>query len=194
MIAFIKGEINYKTPTLIHLETGGIGYEVHISLQTYAKIKEIDRVKLYTYLSIREDSHTLYGFSDVAEKKLFVHLISVSGIGPNTALVVLSTMPIEEVRSAIANENVAAFGKVKGVGPKTAKRIILDLKDKIIKEGVDKSVITSDLDNTVQQEALSAMVSLGFQKKIINKLIIKSYTPEISVEELIKNVLKQVSK
>lgn len=194
MIAFIKGEINYKSPSLIHLETHGIGYEVNISLQTYSHLKELDKVKLYTYLSVREDSHTLYGFFEMGEKKLFSHLISVSGIGPNTALVVLSTMPIEEVRSAIANENVAAFGKVKGVGPKTAKRIILDLKDKIIKEGVDKTVITSDLGNTVHQEALSALVSLGFQKNIIQKLITKSYTPGISVEELIKNVLKQVSK
>lgn len=180
--------------THVYLETGGIGYHVNISLQTYEKIKDAERVRLYTYLSIKEDSHKLYGFYDLSEKKVFLHLISVSGIGPNTAVVILSTLPTEVIRSAIANEKADVFGKVKGVGPKTAKRLILDLKDKIIKEGVDKEVNTSQLDNTVQQEALFALVSLGFQKNIVQKLIAKSYESDITVEELVKTVLKQVSK
>ena len=195
MISYLKGLITHKTPTLIYVEVSGVGYEVHISLNTYAKIEALESVKILIYPHIKEDSHTLYGFSDDDERALFIHLISVSGIGPNTARVVLSTLSVEETRSAIINEEVATFNKVKGIGAKTAKRIILDLKDKIVKEGGSVAVISS-LNNTMKDEALSALVALGFNKIAVQKALKKianSGKPIERVEELIKIGLKELS-
>ncbi len=196
MISYIKGKITYKSPTYIIVETGGIGYHVNISLHTYAQIEKLEAVKILTHLNIKEDSHTLYGFAEEAERSLFVLLLSVSGIGPNTARILLSSMTPEEARSAIISENVPAFKKVKGVGPKTAKRIILDLKDKIIKDSGENPVIVSAPNNTLRDEALSALVALGFTKihvqKVLNKIL--SEQPEVlTIEELIKLALKQLS-
>ena len=135
MIDFIKGEIAFKSPAYLIVETsGGVGYRINISLNTYAKIESLEKVKLLTYLQIREDAHVLFGFAEESERTLFTFLISVSGVGPSTAQVLLSGMSADEVRAAILSENEVAFSKVKGIGPKTAKRIILDLKDKIKKE------------------------------------------------------------
>ena len=164
MIHYIKGEITFKSPTFIIVETSGIGYKVNISLHTYAKIEKLERVKILTTFLVKEDSQTLFGFADDAERQLFSLLLSVSGVGPSTTQVMLSSMSPDEIKSAIIGEDVNAFKKVKGVGPKTAKRIILDLKDKILKEGGDVTNLTpaSAADNTMRNEALMALVGLGF--------------------------------
>ncbi|MEL6863702.1 MAG: Holliday junction branch migration protein RuvA [Bacteroidota bacterium] len=196
MIAYIRGGITHKSPTHIEVEAGGIGYKVHISLNTFAKVEELASIKILTYLHIKEDSHTLYGFVEEAERSLFIQLISVSGIGPNTARIILSSMTPQETRAAIVGEDVLAFKKVKGVGPKTAKRLILDLKDKILKESGDVPLTISPRDNTLRDEALSALVALGFARikvqKVLNN-ILKEPTSIGSVEALIKLALKQLS-
>ena len=134
MIAYLKGAITHKSPTFIVVECGGVGYHVNISLHTYAQIEKLETVKILTHQIIREDGHFLYGFAEEVERRLFQHLISVSGVGPATAQIMLSSMQPDEARQAVISENVAAFRNVKGIGPKTAKRIILDLKDKLVKE------------------------------------------------------------
>lgn len=196
MITYIKGVITFKTPTFIIVETGGIGYHVNISLNTYVQIEKLEQVKILTYLQVKEDSHTLYGFAEDSERHLFVLLISVSGIGSNTARIILSSMNPDEIKSAILSENVAAFKQVKGVGPKTAKRIILDLKDKVLKESGDTPLTFTPQDNRSRDEALSALVALGFARiqvqKALNK-ILKEQPNVTSVEELIKLALKQLS-
>lgn len=196
MINYLKGEITFKSPTYILVEVGGVGYQVHISLYTYAQIEKLERIKILTYLLVKEDSHTLYGFADDAERRLFLFLLSVSGIGPSTAQILLSSMNPDEVRAAIVGEDVTAFSRVKGIGPKTAKRIILDLKDKVIKEGGEVSPSFSAQDNTIRQEALSALVALGFSRiqvqKALNK-VLKEMPQTESVEALIKLTLKELS-
>lgn len=196
MISYVKGLIALKTPTYVIVETGGIGYHINISLNTYSKIEKLEHVKLLTYLQVREDSHTLYGFAEESERDIFTKLISVSGIGTNTARVTLSSMQAEEVRAAILGEDVSAFKKVKGVGPKTAKRIILDLKDKVLKDSGDTPLTLLPQNNTVRDEALQALVALGFNKimtqKVLNKLLKEQ--PELTnVEGLIKAALQQFS-
>ena len=191
MIHYIKGEITFKSPTFIVVETGGIGYKVNISLHTYAQIEKLERVKILTTFLVKEDSQTLFGFAEDAERQLFSLLLSVSGVGPSTTQVMLSSMTPDEIKSAIIGEDVAAFKKVKGVGPKTAKRIILDLKDKILKEGGDVTNLTpaSAADNTMRNEALMALVGLGFSKipaqKALNK-ILKEQKGINTVQDLIK--------
>ena len=195
MIDFIKGTIAYKNPTFIIVETaGGVGYRINISLNTYAKIEKSETVRLVTHVQIREDAHVLFGFADEAERTLFQHLISVSGVGPATAQVLLSGMTADEVRSAIIGENEAAFNKVKGIGPKTAKRIILDLKDKMVKDGGELTLNLSPGNNTMRDEALSALISLGFQRIMVQKVLNKVIQEQKigSVEELIKVALKQL--
>ena len=196
MIAYINGQITLHTPTYVYIDINGLGYHVNISLQTYSAIESLTKVKLWTYLHVKEDGQTLYGFHEQDERAVFIHLISVSGIGPNTARLILSSMTSGEVRSAISNENVVAFNKVKGVGPKTAKRVILDLKDKIIKEGLSGDVkIPTDITHVdKRQEATQALIALGFQRNQVQKAIDSHFKPEISVEELIKAVLQQVSR
>ncbi|MDZ4681027.1 MAG: Holliday junction branch migration protein RuvA [Saprospiraceae bacterium] len=197
MISYIKGTISFKNPTFILVEAGGIGYHVNISLNTYARIEKLENIKILTHLLVREDSHTLYGFADDAERTMFVHLISVSGVGPTTAQIVLSSLTTEDLRSAIIGENVALFQKVKGIGPKTAKRIILDLKDKMLKDGGDTSLtLLTPQDNTMREEALSALSALGFNRiavqKTLNQLL-RDHPGVGTVEELIKLALKQMS-
>lgn len=196
MIAYLEGKINYKAPTNIYLDIGGIAYDVQISLNTYAEIEPLDAVKLYTHLIVRENEHSIYGFFTMAEKDLFGKLISVSGIGPNTARVILSYMTPNEAKSAILTDNVVAFKKVKGVGPKTAQRIILDLKDKVAKEGLELEANVNLPSSSLKDEAISALLALGFNKNIVSKQIDKAFkaNPEISqVENLIKAVLRQLS-
>ena len=196
MISYIKGAITFKSPTYVVVEAGGIGYHVNISLNTYAQIEKLETVKILTLLHVKEDSHTLYGFAEEMERSLFVLLLSVSGIGPNTARILLSSMTAQEARTAIISEDVPAFNKVKGVGPKTAKRIILDLKDKILKDSGEGPIPLSIHDNTIRDEALSALVALGFSKiqvqKVLNKILSENSNVN-RVEELIKLSLKQLS-
>ena len=196
MIAYIKGDITFKSPTFVYIEAGGIGYHVNVTLNTFGKIEKLEKVKLLTHFHVKEDSQTLYGFFEEAERSLFIHLISVSGIGPTTAQVMLSAMSPEEVRAAIISENVMAFKKVKGVGPKTAKRLILDLKDKMIKESGDAEfTIAPAANNTIRQEALSALLSLQVNKiqaqKVLNKILKEQPTVK-SVEEMVRLALKEL--
>lgn len=198
MIAYVKGELNFKTPTYVIVEVNGIGYRVNISLHTYAQIEKLERVKLLTHFYVKEDQQTLYGFADNVERQLFIHLISVSGIGPSTARLMLSGMAPDDIRSAIISENVDAFKKVKGIGPKTAKRLILDLKDKLIKESGAEGISTSGIssvNNTLRQEALSALIALGYVKiqaqKALNK-VLKSHPNVESVQKLIKLGLSEL--
>jgi Holliday junction DNA helicase RuvA len=195
MIGYIQGEVVFLDLTQVILDVGGIGYEIRISLNTYTHLKELRNVKVYTYLQIREDAHVLYGFFDMKEKNLFTQLISVSGIGPSTAIMVLSSMEVNEIDEAIASGDVITLKSIKGIGQKTAERIIVELKDKIRKEkGYDKSMVSALSEyNIVRNEALAALVTLGIQKssaeKIIQSILLK-HGKNITVEELIKLALK----
>jgi Holliday junction DNA helicase RuvA len=162
MYAYISGHLSIKTPTMVVVESGGVGYELQISLNTFSKIEALENVRLWTQLIVREDSHTLYGFHDKEERTLFNHLITVSGIGPNTARLILSGMTPEDVEAAILSEDELSFKRVKGVGPKTAKRLIVDLKDKLMKSGPGAVVLPSRAGNTARSEALSALIALGY--------------------------------
>jgi Holliday junction DNA helicase RuvA len=196
MIGYLEGKLAEKEPTRIIVDLGGIGYEVHISLNTYGDIKDIDSTKLFTYLHVKEDSHTLYGFSTTAEKDIFLKLISISGIGPSTGIVITSFLSVDEIKSAIVNEDVKVIQGVKGIGAKTAQRVILELKDKLHKEGIEARIISPavTVNNTLRQEALSALMTLGIQKgaaeKSIDAILAKS-DQQISLEELIKTALKR---
>ncbi len=193
MIAFINGVLIEKSPTYAVVETHGVGYMLNISLQTYSDMVNVgEKCKLFTHLTIREDAHILYAFSKPKERTLFRLLITVSGIGTNTARMMLSAMSCEELSTAIANENSKLLQTIKGIGTKTAQRVVIDLKDKIEQEEIiiDKFSTTH---NTNKEEALYALVSLGFLKSssdiALNK-IIKSGGGNLSVEELIKHALK----
>ncbi len=195
MITYLRGDITQRTPTYVVVDVNGVGYLVHISLNTYSQIEKKDEVKILTHLHIKEDSHTLYGFADEAERSLFRHLISVSGVGPNTAQIVLSSLSADELRAAIIGEQEQVFRAVKGIGPKMAKRIILDLKDKLVKDSGDLPLTFPSQNNTIREEALSALVALGFQKiavqKVLNHLL-KDQAIQ-SVEQLIKLALRELS-
>lgn len=196
MIAYLEGKITQKNPTSIYMDIGGIAYELNISLNTFSQIEELEQAKLFTHLHVKEDSHTLFGFFEEAEKEVFKLLVSVSGIGPNTARVILSYMTVSEVKSAILNENVAAFKKVKGVGPKTAKLIILDLKTKIAKTTLESTPIIGNNRSGIREEVAAALMALGFQKNKIDKQIDKILTEQTEltqVEAIIKAVLRQMS-
>ncbi|KYG78762.1 Holliday junction branch migration protein RuvA [Roseivirga echinicomitans] len=195
MFAYIKGKLAYKDPTFVIIDIQGVGYEIRISLNTYSHIKDEEQCKLFTYFHVKEDIQVLYGFADEAEKKLFTQLISISGIGPSIGLMFLSSLSPTEIVNAIATENVVTIQSVKGVGAKTAQRVILELKDKVGKESTDMSGgnITSSSINTIRNEALAALVTLGINKvaaqKSIDK-ILKNSEGQISLEELIKLALK----
>ena len=197
MITYIKGDITLKNPTFLVVETGGIGYMIHISLHTYSQVEKLGSTRILTHLYIKEDSHTLYGFADEQERSLFRHLISVSGIGPGTAQIILSSMSPEDIRAAIIGERDDAFRSVKGIGPKTAKRLILDLKDKLSKDAGEVAPLPlSPADNTIREEALSALVALGFNRIAVQKtlnLILKQQPAIGSVEPLIKLALRELS-
>ena len=193
MINHIDGKLVDKTPTNVVIDCNGVGYSINISLQTFSKIND-ERCKLYTHLSVKEDSHTLYGFITENERKLFRHLISVSGVGPSTAQVILSTYKSDEIINYISASDVAAIKNVKGIGLKTAQRIIIDLKDKVTKSAISDE-ISLDLNNTIQNEALSALVALGFSKKIAQQKIDKALTNKqgnFDVETLVRESLSQM--
>ena len=194
MIAYLDGRLVHKDPTYALLEVQGVGYEVRISLNTYSRLKEEERCRLLTYLHIKEDSHTLYGFLENEEKRLFMQLISVSGIGPGTALVMLSSLSPADIQSAIIQEDARVISSVKGIGAKTAQRVILELRDKIGKAEIAAGgAIIKSSHNTLRSEALSALTTLGINKAAAEKnidSILKKHGTDTSLEDLIKLALK----
>lgn len=193
MYDYLNGKLVYKGPTHVVLDVGGVGYHVVISLNTFEQIKSQEQCKLFISFQVREDSHTLYGFYDEGERRLFQHLISVSGIGANTARMMLSSITPTEIQAAIINGDVNLIQRIKGIGPKSAQRVILELQDKLRKEGPD-TLIPVTKDQTVVEEALSALVMLGFVKQKAEKVVLSIYKnePESSVEHLIKVALKSL--
>jgi holliday junction DNA helicase RuvA len=191
MFEYINGKITEITPAYIIIETENIGYFVSISLHTHSKISGNEQYKVYIHQIIREDTNALYGFADKTEREIFRLLISVSGIGANTARVMLSSLSAGEVKKAVRTENVAAFQSIKGIGAKTAQRVIIDLKDKINKTETEDDSGTV-ISNSIPEEALSALNMLGFPKSKAEKAVKKIYSSnsDISVEELVKNALK----
>ncbi len=193
MITHIRGKLVEKNPTYAIIECNGVGYFLHISLNTFSKIPDSEAVVLYTHLSIREDAHTLFGFADKTEREIFKLLISVSGVGPSTARTMLSSMTTDQIQQAIASEDTPTIQSVKGIGAKTAQRVIIDLKDKILKtyELQEDSVNNN---NTLKEEALSALEVLGFTRKQVEKMIQKiiQESPSISLENIIKQALKNL--
>jgi holliday junction DNA helicase RuvA len=194
MIAYLKGKLVHKDPAHAIIEVNGVGYQVNISLNTFAEIKDKEDIKLSTYFHVREDAQVLFGFASEAEKQMFQHLISVNGVGPSTALVVLSFLPPIELKSAIVREDAAALQAVKGIGGKTAQRLILELKDKLKRETTEEIPgNTGFVRNTVRHEALSALVTLGIAKPAAEKSIdtvLKKLGNTITLEELVKHALK----
>ena len=194
MITYLKGKLIEKSPTNAIIECNGIGYFLNISLNTFSKIPDKENVLLYTHLSIREDAHTLFGFINKLEREIFKLLISVSGVGPSIARTMLSSMTSEQIQQAIATEDIPTIQSVKGIGAKTAQRVIIDLKDKILKTYTisEESLDTSY--NTIKEEALSALEVLGYSKRQVDKLVnnIMQKTPSISLESLIKQALKNL--
>lgn len=193
MITHIKGKLVEKNPTYLVIECGGLGYVVHISLHTYSQISDEESVKLFTHFHVREDAQSLYGFSTKTEREIFRLLISVSGVGTATARVMLSSMSPKEIQQAIASDNADLLKTVKGIGVKTAQRIIIDLRDKIIKT-YDVDTISTSIDNTAREEALSALDVLGFSRKQTQRIIdrVLRDEPAVSIENLIKQALKNL--
>jgi len=193
MIAQIKGKLIEKTPTYVVIDCNGVGYQLNISLNTFSKIGNEENCLLFTHFVIREDAHLLYGFKEKSERELFRQLISVSGVGSSTAIMILSSLSPDETKAAIISGNVNTLKGVKGIGLKTAERIIIDLRDKVGKtEGTELFSISSN--NTIKEEALSALVMLGFSKMPAEKALTKIMTesPNLTVEELIKRTLKSL--
>ncbi len=202
MIAYIEGKLAHKDPAYVVIDVHGVGYEIKISLQTYSALQDgSEKCKLFTYLSIREDAHVLFGFKDLDEKSLFLDLLSVSGIGANTALVMLSSMSSGEIRTALVNEDVKTIQSIKGIGAKTAQRAIIELKDKLKKEhllgssagGTTTTSFAASGSSKVKAEALAALVTLGIPKNVAEKsieAILKKEGDNLTVEQLIKLALR----
>src|SRR6056300_677198 len=193
MITQIRGRLVEKNPTEVVVDCNGVGYLLHISLNTFSALPNDENVVLYTHLSIREDAHTLLGFINKTEREVFKLLISVSGVGPSIARTMLSSMTSEEIQNAIASENVPLIQSVKGIGAKTAQRVIVDLKDKILKT-FDVDEVSATTSNTNKDEALSALEVLGFQRKQSDKIVssILKQDKDASVETIIKLALKNL--
>ena len=194
MYAYIDGKLAFKSPSYVVIDAGGIGYHINISLHTYSLLNNSERCKLYTWLHVKEDGHTLYGFIDEGERRLFLHLISISGIGPNTGRMMLSSITPTEIQAAIISGNVSLIQKIKGIGPKSAQRVILELQDKLKKEGPD-TLTAAPLNKTAKDEALSALVMLGFVRNAAEKVLdqeLNKNNGELTVEQLIKYALKNL--
>jgi Holliday junction DNA helicase RuvA len=193
MIDYIKGSITQITPTFITLETGGIGYFINVSVTTFSKLEGRNEFKVLIHEVIREDSHQLFGFADSEERDIFRLLISVSGVGANTARMMLSSLSPGEIEKAIIGSDVNILKSVKGIGLKTAQRIIVDLKDKLGKQAGSDEIFTFS-DNTKREEALSALVMLGFAKSAVSKILDKIVREEknLTVEDMIKRSLKNL--
>ena len=197
MIDYIKGEITELTPATVIIETAGVGYCIHISLPTFTVLQAKKEAKLFVFEVIREDAHLLYGFTNQSERQLFLLLISVSGVGANTARMIMSSYSASEIQEMIATSNVTALNAIKGIGAKTAQRIIVDLKDKILKvsgmENNEQQLFTS-VPNPIKEEAVSALVMLGFaanaSQKVIDSILKKE--PSLKVEQVIKTALKML--
>ena len=195
MIAFLKGKLVHRDPTFVIVDVQGVGYQLQISLQTFSEIKEQENVMLHTHLNIREDAHVLFGFSSQAEKKLFQQLISVSGVGPSTAIIMLSYMNSNELKSAIVREDAVSLQAIKGIGGKTAQRVIIELRDKLKKESWEETqpAISLGPHNTMRNEALSALLTLGLPKAAAEKsvdTVLKKSGNTITLEDLVKQALK----
>ena len=194
MYAYIDGKLAYKSPSYVVIDAGGVGYQINISLNTYSKLGDTERCKLFTWLHVKEDAHTLYGFADEGERRLFLHLISVSGIGPNTGRMILSSITPEEIQVAIVKGDVSQIQRIKGIGPKSAQRLILELQDKLKKDGPD-TLISVPVNRTVKDEAMSALVMLGFAKNAVEKVLdneLNKNSGNLTVEQLIKFALKSL--
>jgi len=194
MITYLEGVLVEKSPAHAVIDCGGVGYFLNISLNTFSSLPVSGRLKLYTHLAIREDAHVLFGFADKAERELFLQLISVSGIGPATARMILSSMNPEELHKTIVTRDLNRLRSVKGVGPKSAERILVDLKDKLAKEG-PPSELFSGPHNKIREEALSALVMLGFAKSVAEKAVDKALKEKgntAAVEDIIKTALNNL--
>jgi len=193
MIAHLQGRLVEKTPTDVVIDCNGVGYQVNISLHTFSLLPDSENIKLYTYLLIKEDSHTLYGFAEKAERELFKLLISVSGVGAGTARTMLSSLEPKQIIHSIGTGDVGTIQSIKGIGVKTAQRVILDIKDKVLKL-YDLEEVSAVGYNTNKEEALSALEVLGFNKKLAEKVVEKvvKENPSASVETIIKQALKNL--
>jgi Holliday junction DNA helicase RuvA len=194
MYAYIDGKLVFKSPAYVVIDAGGVGYHINISLNTYSLLGDAERCKLFTWLHVKEDAHTLYGFADEGERRLFLHLISISGIGPNTGRMMLSSITPLEIQTAIINGNVSLIQRIKGIGPKSAQRVILELQDKLRKEG-SETLNTSPITKTVKEEALAALVMLGFARAAAEKVLDQELNKNggtLTVEQLIKLALKNL--
>jgi len=193
MYDYIKGTVVSLKPSHIILEANSIGYFIAISLNSYTQLHGLENIKLYIHQVIREDAHLFYGFATESERELFRMLISVSGIGSNTAIMMFSSLSPDEIKGAILTENINLLKSIKGIGIKTAQRVVIDLKDKIGKSPASEQIV-STANNTLRNEALSALVMLGFVKKSVEKELDKILTaqPNLSVESVIKLALKNL--
>jgi Holliday junction DNA helicase RuvA len=191
MIAYLKGDFVHKTPATVHVDVNGVGYELQISLNTYSKIQNLDKGILHTSLLIREDAHILYGFFELAEKEMFLQLISVSGIGASIARVMLSYMKPEEIARAIIQADTRTLESIKGIGKKTAERMVVELRDKLAKQPLESN-ISPLKNNTLQQDALNALTALGINRQAAAQALEKTLAaePNLPVEELIKKALR----
>ncbi|MDQ3550110.1 MAG: Holliday junction branch migration protein RuvA [Bacteroidota bacterium] len=191
MIAFLRGSFIKKSPAVIHVDVNGVGYEVNISLHTYSKLEKIEEGTLLTHLLVREDAHILYGFFDSAEKELFLQLINVSGVGASTARVMLSYMKPEEIIRAIVQGNARQLEGIKGIGKKSAERIVLELRDKLSKLPIDSN-ISSFKSNSLPNDALNALIALGINRQAADAAISKvmEQHPELGIEAIIKKALQ----
>lgn len=198
MIAFVQGNYVVKTPSLVIVDVNGVGYELHISLNTYSDIQPLDKGLLHTYYHVREDAHTLFGFSQETEKSLFIQLISVSGVGATTARVMLSSLKPEEIIRAITTANTRVLEGIKGIGKKSAERIVLELKDKLAKQGLNAPAGSNNnaasIGNTLEQDALNALVSLGIARAVAEQAVqrVVKAEPNGQVEDIIKKALKSL--
>jgi Holliday junction DNA helicase RuvA len=197
MFEYIRGKIVSRHPTHVVVETGGVGYLLQITLNSYDQIQEGKEQTVYTWLQVQEDAHRLWGFHEPSEREVFLHLVSVSGIGPNTARLILSGMTPEECRQAILTDNELAFRQVKGVGPKTAKRVMMELKDRILKTSGDPlSIKTGVQRNQAVEEATAALITLGFVKSQVEKVInqiVKDEGRDVPTENLVRLALRMLS-
>ena len=197
MFDYIQGKVMERQPTHVVVEAGGIGYLLNITLNSYDQIEDGKEQKVFTWLQVQEDAHRLWGFKEPAEREVFLHLVSVSGIGPNTARLILSGMTPEECRQAILTDNELAFRQVKGVGPKTAKRVMMELKDKMLKTAMDPTSIKAGIQrNQSVEEAMAALITLGFvkgQQKRLSVQIIRDEGRDMPTETLVRMALRLLS-
>jgi len=192
MYDFIAGKVDRITPTEIIIDCNGVGYLLHISLHTFERLKAEKNVKIYSHLVVREDSHTLYGFATISEREMYIKLVGVNGVGPSTARMILSSLTVDEVVSAISNANIGVLKSIKGIGPKAAQRLVVELQDKLGGIGSDTAYLLSGGSQAVE-EALDALIALGFSKASVSKILMrinKESDNNLTTEELIKKSLQ----